>query len=178
MNNQQSPPGLTQLVAWYTRPYGSAPLPIEVKSAIKGMDYNTFVLYAGLAARQLRIPSAEATKRLTPLWREANGLPIFEEESESTPPPPTPAPERDTPPLLMYVFDRYWYNLGLVSVGSGEGIHDDDARAVQIMRLLGWRSPEERSAAAAELDQIWQEAGPKVQGEHDSAVKESTGPQS
>lgn len=138
MNQQRDIPGMTQLVAWLTRPTAAQP-PAEVTRMLTNITHVEMLRISEKAAARARVMPATAYERIRAVWEQYT--PTAE---EPTPPPAAAAQARDATPLLQFVFDRYWYYLNLVATESGEGIHDDDQRAVQIMRVLGWKPPELR----------------------------------
>lgn len=148
-------PGMTQLVAWLTRPAAAA-VPLEVDRMLTNITHVEMLRISEKAAMRANVAPTVAYDRIRPVWEKCTP------QLEETPPTAAAPIPVQTSQLISYVFDRYWNMLGRLAIEIGSGIPDDDERAVQIMRLLGWKPPELRD--------------PLVLPEQGTPVKDATGP--
>lgn len=148
MTNKQQTPGMTQLTAYLSRGFGKGQAPKEIPPEVvlmfRGMG-EEFVQWISMeAASIMRRTPAEIHAVVRPLWMQITGQEP-EELAEQTAPEEQPKtlPPEQAAALLWYIFDRYWYHVAQKVPGST--IHDDDERAIKAIRLMGWRTPEERN---------------------------------
>lgn len=139
---QQRPiPGMQQLTAWLSRP-ATTPAPPEVRLMVRGVGEGGLNRIVGLAVQISGLPYEDVYARVESLWREVTGMRAAEQPTEAPRAADTLPPEQASA-LLWYVFDRYWYHVAQRE--PGKPIADDDVRAIQAIRLMGWKTPEERN---------------------------------
>lgn len=146
MTNKQQTPGMTQLTAYLSRGFGKGgppkAIPPEIRLMFRGMSEEFIQRISMEAASIMHRTPAEIHAVTRPLWVMINDLPE-EPAEEPAEEQPKALPPEQAAALLWYIFDRYWYHVAQKVPGST--IHDDDERAIKAIRLMGWRTPEERN---------------------------------